>query len=65
MRPLVLHYEDDANVQNLNDQFMVGQQIIVAPVVNQGQTMRMVYLPEGIWYDYWTREKRNGGYYGI
>ena len=63
MRPLVLHYEDDANVQNLNDQFMVGEQIIVAPVVNQGQTMRMVYLPEGIWYDYWTREKRNGGYF--
>ena len=63
MRPLVLHYEDDVNVQNLNDQFMVGAQIIVAPVVNQGQTMRMVYLPKGQWYDYWTREEKKGGYF--
>ncbi len=63
MRPLVLHYENDNNVQNLNDQFMVGESMIVAPVVCQGQTMRMVYLPEGNWYDFWTRTTYSGGYF--
>ena len=29
---------------------------MVAPVVQQGITKRMVYLPEGEWYDYWTGE---------
>lgn len=63
MRALVLHYEDDTNVQNLNDQFMAGESIVVAPVVCQGQTMRMVYLPEGQWYDYWTKEQKEAGYF--
>lgn len=63
MRPLVLHYEDDPEVRNLNGEFMVGEQIIVAPVLEQGATKKMVYLPEGIWYDYWTGEKITGGKY--
>lgn len=57
MRPLVFHYEKDENVKNLNDEFLVGEQILVSPVVNQGDTKKLVYLPEGIWIDYWTKEK--------
>lgn len=60
VRPLVLHYENDEKVQNLNGQFMVGKNLIVAPVVEQGDTEKMVYLPEGDWYDYWTNEKKSG-----
>lgn len=65
MRPLVLHYEKDEKVWNMNDEFLVGEQMLVAPVIEPGQTARLVYLPEGIWYDYWTKEKWNGGQYII
>ena len=60
MRPLVYHFEKDKTARTCNDEFMVGPNILVAPVVNQGQENRMVYLPEGQWYDYWTREKITG-----
>ena len=52
MRPLVLHYEDDENTKNLNNEFLVGENILVAPVVEQGATRRMIYLPKGTWYDF-------------
>ncbi len=61
LRPLVLHYENDENVRNLNDEFLVGKHLLVAPVVEQGVTKRMVYLPEGVWYDYWTHTAYEGG----
>ena len=65
IRPLVLHYPKDKNVWNLNDEFMLGENLLVAPVVEQGATRRMVYLPEGTWYDYWTKEEIKGGQYFI
>jgi alpha-glucosidase (family GH31 glycosyl hydrolase) len=34
---------------------------LVAPVLQPNQTSRMVYLPEGAWYDYWTGKKYAGG----
>ena len=63
MRPLVLHYADDPEVRNLNTEFLVGEQMLVAPVLEQGATRRMVYLPEGVWYDYWTGEMIQGKQY--
>jgi len=36
---------------------------LVAPVLEQGVTRRMVYLPEGVWYDYWTGERVEGKQY--
>jgi alpha-glucosidase len=63
MRPLVLHYENDPNTHNLNGEFLVGESLLVAPVLEQGATHKMVYLPEGNWYDYWTGEKQSGGQY--
>lgn len=60
MRPLVFQYEKDEAAKVCNDEFMLGSRILAAPVVNQGMTKRMVYLPEGVWYDYWTQEKLEG-----
>lgn len=65
MCPLVLNYENDENVKNLNGEFMVGENLLIAPVVEQGMTQKLVYLPEGEWYDYWTKEKVEGGRYFI
>lgn len=61
MRPLVLNYEHDRMARNCNDEFMIGDSILVAPVVEQGAVYKMVYLPEGDWYDFWTGEKIAGG----
>lgn len=61
IRPLVLNYEHDEKVKNLNNEYMVGDSLIVAPVVEQGSDERLVYLPEGEFYDFWTGEKLEGG----
>lgn len=61
MRPLVLEYPKDASTRNLNDEFMLGSRLLAAPVVEQGQRKKLVYLPEGVWYDYWTKKRIEGG----
>ncbi len=63
MRPLVLEFPNDREVRNLNSEFMVGDKLLVAPVLEQGATRRMIYLPEGSWYDFWTKEAVTGGQY--
>jgi alpha-glucosidase len=56
MRPLMLEYPHDRNTFNLSDQFMVGANVIVAPILQPSAEHRAVYLPEGEWVDYWTDE---------
>lgn len=65
IRPLVLHYENDENVRNLNDEFLVGEHLLVAPVVEQGVRKRMVYLPEGVWFDYTSHAEYQGNQFYI
>jgi alpha-glucosidase len=60
-RPLVLNYQDDPNTYNLDDEFMIGNDLLVAPVLKPDVTRRLVYLPKGSWYDYWTNKKYLGG----
>lgn len=60
-RPLVLNYQDDSSTYNLDDQFMVGNDLLVAPVMKPDVSRRLVYLPKGSWYDYWTNKKYEGG----
>lgn len=60
-RPLLLNYQDDANTYNLDDEFMIGNDLLVAPIVKPDVTRRLVYLPRGTWYDYWTNKKYEGG----
>jgi len=60
-RPLLLNYQDDASTYNLDDQFMIGDDLLVAPILKPDVTRRLVYLPSGTWYDYWTNKKYTGG----
>jgi len=60
-RPLLLNYQDDPNTYNLDDEFMIGTDLLVAPVTRPDVTRRLVYLPKGSWYDYWTNKKYEGG----
>ena len=63
LRPLVMHYQEDKNTWECNDEYLVGSSILVAPVIMQGARARMVYLPEGVWVDYWTGERVEGKQY--
>jgi alpha-glucosidase/alpha-D-xyloside xylohydrolase len=61
VRALWLHYADDATAVTRGDEYLFGRDILVAPVVEKGATSRSVYLPRGNWYDFWTRERIEGG----
>ena len=52
MRAMVLEYQDDPETFNLNSQFMLGRELLVAPVMEQGATSKKIYLPEGVWIDF-------------
>ena len=49
MRPMFFDYPEDEICYTLGEQYMFGDDILFAPVVNRGQTKKEVYLPEGEW----------------
>ncbi|SDM79003.1 glycoside hydrolase family 31 protein [Sediminibacillus halophilus] len=51
MRPLFMEFPDDEKTYNLNDQFMIGDNVIVAPILAPAVVDRAVYLPEGEWIE--------------
>ncbi|MBS4539109.1 DUF4968 domain-containing protein [Clostridium sp. D2Q-11] len=61
LRPLFYHYQNDENTYNISDQFMFGENIMICPITRPKTNHRMIYLPEGKWYDYWTQEVIQGG----
>ena len=56
MRPMFFEYPDDEKCYTLDSQYMFGDDIIFAPIVNQGQTVKSVYIPDGEWI--LTKDKR-------
>lgn len=62
-RPLILEDQDDYNVLGIDDEFMVGDALLAAPVLHPGVTRRDLYLPRGQWYDYFSGKKYEGGQY--
>ena len=52
-RPLFLHY-DDPEYHDIQDQYLYGADMIVAPVVEEGYESRLVILPQGAWVHLWT-----------
>ncbi len=62
MRALWMDFPSDKHVFNIGDEYMFGSALLVAPVTEQGQIIKAVYLPAGAdWYNYWTNEKFSGG----
>lgn len=59
-RPLVWAYPDDPHTYALDDQFLCGDALLIAPIYQPGQTSRQVYLPAGEWFDFWTDERHAG-----
>jgi alpha-D-xyloside xylohydrolase len=61
MRALVLAYPQDRQVYGLDDEYLLGPDLLVAPVTVQGARTRAVYLPGGTWVDYWSGAQLAGG----
>jgi alpha-D-xyloside xylohydrolase len=54
-----MDHPDDVRAWPVDDQFLVGEGLLVAPVV-AGRAKRAVYLPEGEWFDYWNGRRYAG-----
>ena len=61
MRSLWLHYPDDPAAVARGDEYLWGRDILVAPVTEPGAASRRIYLPRGVWYDFWSNERHDGG----
>ncbi|MDM0700450.1 glycoside hydrolase family 31 protein [Clostridium perfringens] len=60
-RPMIMEYEKDMNLLNMREQFMLGENMLVAPVLYEGERSKTIYLPKGSWFNYFTMEKLQGG----
>jgi len=61
VRPLFLHYPDDDTTRELHTQFLLGRDVLAAPVVEKHARERRVYLPDDDWKHLFTDEPYRGG----
>ncbi|MGN6313324.1 MAG: TIM-barrel domain-containing protein, partial [Rhodanobacteraceae bacterium] len=61
VRPLAFEWPQDPHVRNDVDAWLFGQWLLVSPVVEQGQTVKHIYLPAGKWTDWFTGKVYQGG----
>ncbi len=61
MRAMWIHYPDDEVARGMGDQYLWGRNMLIAPVYEKGVSSRKVYLPEGMWYDWWDNKEFSGG----
>jgi alpha-D-xyloside xylohydrolase len=61
MWPLVMDFPDDSKARELTDEYMFGKAFLVAPVTRYKERDRPVYLPDALWYDFWTGRQVNPG----
>lgn len=65
LRALFAEFPDDPGAWKVDDEYLFGSQILVAPLLESGITGRTVYLPEGKWIDYQTEKVYEGGWHRI
>ena len=61
LRSLYMEAQADPQTYHREDEFIAGDHILVCPVTRQGITERLVYLPKGRWYNFWSGEMYEGG----
>lgn len=65
MRMPYIHYEDDDELHNLKYQYLLGRDLMVAPVYEQGKTIQRVYLPDDLWVHIWSGKEFTKGYHEV
>ena len=66
VRALLMHHSHDRQVWHIDDEYYFGSEFLVCPVIN-GDNRRDIYLPEGLWANFFTGERLEGGrwYYDV
>ncbi|MEO1451848.1 MAG: TIM-barrel domain-containing protein, partial [Bacteroidota bacterium] len=60
VRPMWFHFPEDSVCARLDDQYLWGENLLVAPIFKKGATSRKIYFPHGCWYDLYSGEKLIG-----
>ena len=64
MKTLFFEYPEDEIAWGIEDEYLFGEQLLVAPLFKENQTSRKVYLPKGTWVNYFDKnEEFSGGQY--
>lgn len=61
MRPMLMEFQDEPRLAEVDDQAMLGEALLLAPVVQAGAVSRRVELPAGVWHDFWSAQVYHGG----
>lgn len=66
LQALLMHHPHDKQVWHIDDEYYFGSEFLVAPVMNS-EGKRDIYLPEGLWVNFFTGERMDGGrwYYNV
>jgi len=65
LRALFIEFPEDSGSWRVDDEYLFGASILVAPLLHEGATGREVYLPPGTWLDYQTGNSYAGGWHKI
>jgi alpha-D-xyloside xylohydrolase len=65
LRALFLEFPDDPGSWRVDDEYLFGSSILVAPLMEEGMKGRSVYLPPGTWIDYQSGKSYDGGWHQI
>ncbi len=57
MRPLLMHYPEDPAAWRIDDEYLLGPDLLVAPVMVEGAVSRTVHFPGGSWRHFWTQHQ--------
>ena len=60
MRHMVLHYPEYPEAQEQDSQYLLGENLLVAPVIEEGATTRRVWFPPGAWFSFWNNQRYDG-----
>jgi alpha-D-xyloside xylohydrolase len=65
LRSLFLEFPQDPGAWKVDDEYLLGSSLLVAPLMHEGEVKRDVYLPSGGWTDYQTGKTYQGGWHEI
>ncbi len=61
IRPLFWENPQDQNLWDIEDEFLLGDSILIAPIMDESAHTRSITLPRGKWYSYWNDHTYDGG----
>ncbi|MBE0689801.1 MAG: glycoside hydrolase family 31 protein [Anaerolineae bacterium] len=62
LRTLALEFQGDPTSIMIEDEYMFGRSLLIAPILDDSNR-RNVFLPRGVWFDYWTKQPVHGGHW--